>query len=196
MKRFIQGFLLVLLCGTAGFVDDSSAAEAPDVSKVGALVRQLGDERFSTREQAERELKKIGEPVAEPLRAFLDDPDPEVRFRVRKVLDHVASLQRELRWIDPKLAGKGEYVSETIGRGVKLTFRNESKKPVRIFWMGFDNTRESWRGLLKPGDTAVCARSYLGHIWVITDADEKPLAAYRVDIDDPVIVVRDADFEK
>jgi hypothetical protein len=196
MTHTIYGITLTIFCCVAGFTAALSAAETPSNSNVEALVRKLGDERFSTRQQADEELREMGEPLADQLRAFRDDPNPEIRARVQGVLDYIASLRRELTWIDPKDLGKRENRS-TMGLGiVKLTFRNLSKKPVRIFWIQSDGSHEAWRGELKPGATAICARSYTGHVWLVTDAKKKPLGVYKIDLDDPVIAVRDENVEK
>ena len=75
-------------------------------------------------------------------------------------------------------------------------FRNFSKNPVRIFWVDTAGERQTWRGVLKAGATTVCDRSYMTHVWLITDEKEKPLGVYRIDMDDPVIAVRDELWEK
>jgi hypothetical protein len=196
MSFCFQRSFLILVCGTAVLIAGIQAAEAPEKSNVDALVRQLGDESFQVREKSEKELKEIGEPVAQVLRTFSDHTDPEIRHRVQRILDYVASLQKELKWIDPKLEGKEEYFSKTMGQAVKLTFRNLSKKPIRIFWIDTAGERKTWRALMKPGATAVCDQSYKTHVWLITDADEKALGLYKIDIEDPVIAVRDEDGGK
>jgi hypothetical protein len=188
--------LLACCCCMAGLLNMLSAEEIPEKSKVEALVRQLGDERFAVREQAEQKLKEIGEPVEKTLKGFREDADPEIRMRVNGILDYVASLRRELKWIDPKFAGKVAYISKTMGQGVKLTFRNLSKKPVFIFWIDTGGKRQTWRGVLKPGETAICDRSYKTHVWLITDVEENSLGLYKIDMDDPVIAVREEIWEK
>jgi hypothetical protein len=196
MRPAIHKIALTLVCCVACYTVAQGAPEIPEKSKVEALMRQLGDERFSVREQAGKELRGMGEAVADQLRAFLNDPNPEIRARVQGVLDDIASLRKELKWLDPKNLGKREYRSAIQGRAVKLTFKNLSKIPVRIFWIESDGNRKVWRGVLKPGATDVCARSYKGHVWLITDAEKKPLGVYKIDIEDPVLAVREADFKK
>ncbi len=195
MTSTIHSLAMILFCCVAGFSATLSAAEVPDKSDVEALVQQLGDEQYSVRQKAAKELKEMGESVAEQLRIFRDDPDPERRMRVRGVLEDIAALRRELKWVDPKHLGERVYYSKT-GRSVRLTFRNLTKKPVRIFWIELDGSHRAWRGLLKAGESAVCARSYIGHVWLITDADKKPLGMYSIDIEDPVIAVREQDIKK
>lgn len=185
----------VLFC-VAGLMATLGAEEIPEKPKVEALVLQLGDERFSVRQKAEKELKDIGEPVEKPLQVFLNHEDPEIRLRVEGILDYVRSLRRELKWVDPKHEGKGEYTSKIMGKAVKLTFRNLSGKPIRIFWIDTQGARNPWRGILKPGKNAVCERSYMTHVWLITDEKLSPLGLYKIDMGDPVIIVRDELWEK
>ncbi|MFK7849809.1 MAG: hypothetical protein AB8D78_02425 [Akkermansiaceae bacterium] len=183
-------FIATSYCA-ACLVSGLHAEKVPDQPKVEALVELLGDEQFSVRQEAEAELKEFGESAEKFLQAFREHQDPEIRLRVEGVLNHIASLRRELKWIDPKHAGKGEYISKSTGRGVKLTFRNLSKKPIRIFWIDTRGNKQPWRGVLKPGATAVCDRSFKTHVWLITDEQEKALGLYKIDMDDPVIAVRD-----
>ncbi len=194
MAHSMLKITLTLFCYVASFTVAHSAAEISDKSEVNALVRKLGNEHFSIRQQADKELKEMGEPVANQLREFRNDPNPEIRARVRGVLDYLVSLRRELKWIDPENVGKGKYRSVLGGLAVKLTFRNLTKKPVRIFWIETDGSAKMWRGELKPGATAVCAQSYRGHVWLITDAAKKPLGVYKIDMDDPILAVRESDW--
>ena len=195
MTLSMHRIILTLFSCMAVFTAALSAAEAPDKSEVEALVRKLGDERFTIRQQADKELREMGEAVAVQLGAFLDDPNPETRARVRGVLDYLASLSRELQWNDPENVENGKYRSTMGGGTVKLTFRNLTKKPVRVFYCKTDGSRKAWRGELKPGATAVCALSYRGHVWLITDVEKKPLGFYKIDIDDPIIAVRESDWK-
>ena len=75
--------------------EPDSAAQA-DVT--ATLIRQLGDDRFSVRETATDRLSHLGVEIKPALIAALDDPDPEIRFRVKRVLSAVieADFQRRL----------------------------------------------------------------------------------------------------
>ena len=119
MTQSIHRITIVLFCSVAGITVACRAAETPDKSKVEALVRKLGDQRFSVRNQAEQKLKEIGEPVEKPLQAFRNDPNPEIRSRVLGVLDYLVSLRWELKWLDPQNVGKDKYRSVSGGRAVK-----------------------------------------------------------------------------
>ena len=174
---------------------EQSALDEGQTEKVEVLVKKLGDEDFSVRQQAAKELRAMGEAIADQLEKLSKHPDPEVRARIAGLLDDLAALRKELKWVDPKNLGKAEYYSAT-GRAVRLTFKNLTKKPVRIYWIETDGRKRAWRGLLKAGESAICERSYIGHVWLVTDADQKPLGLYKIDIVDPVISVREKDLKK
>lgn len=59
----------------------------PDVP---ALIRKLADEGLEVRDQASRELEKLGEKAVEPLRkAHADAADPEARARIAELLKKI-----------------------------------------------------------------------------------------------------------
>ncbi len=58
--------------------------------RIDELVKQLGADEFAVREKATEELRKIGKPAEGALRKALAGDDPEVRERVRAVLDSMA----------------------------------------------------------------------------------------------------------
>lgn len=63
-------------------------AFAQDADRVQELIKKLGSEEFSVREEATEELKKIGKPAQEALRkAAAESEDPEVRQRARALLE-------------------------------------------------------------------------------------------------------------
>jgi len=55
-----------------------------------ALIAQLGADDFRTREAAEKALMGIGESALPLLREHEDTDDPEVRVRVRRIVDYLA----------------------------------------------------------------------------------------------------------
>ncbi|MBI3272439.1 MAG: tetratricopeptide repeat protein [Planctomycetes bacterium] len=66
--------------------------EAPDLgARVERLLAALGDDEPAVREQATAELEYLGRAAAERMKAGLRSPDPEVRMRVRRLLDRVAA---------------------------------------------------------------------------------------------------------
>ena len=64
----------------------SLAVSAEQSAKARELVRRLGSESFRDRDQATRELEKMGRLAAAALAEVRDDPDPEVRMRVGLLL--------------------------------------------------------------------------------------------------------------
>jgi hypothetical protein len=64
------------------------APEAPRL-RVARLIRDLGANDFSKREQANDQLTQLGQATREQLEAALDDPDVEVRLRARQLLDRL-----------------------------------------------------------------------------------------------------------
>jgi hypothetical protein len=94
--------------------------QAPDAERARALVRQLDDSRFATREAAERGLRQLGLAVVPLLREELKRPASlEVRCRLQRV---VAELTR-LPWREDMPAalaeagktGKPLLIFSTIG---------------------------------------------------------------------------------
>src|SRR5262249_45356693 len=55
-------------------------------TQIETLIRQLGDEAFDVRENAEVELLKVGQPALALLRQAVNDPDVEIRQRAQKCL--------------------------------------------------------------------------------------------------------------
>ena len=74
---FVVPALLVLLLGAA-------PAELPP-AEMARLIAQLGDEDFQKREQATELLRKQGLAALPALRAAANNPDVEIRRRVREL---------------------------------------------------------------------------------------------------------------
>ena len=67
------------------------AFAAQDADRIQDLIRKLGSDDFTTREQATEELKKAGKPAREALQKAADESDdPEVRQRARTILEETA----------------------------------------------------------------------------------------------------------
>src|SRR5579885_190534 len=62
-----------------------------DRKKLGALVRQLGDEQFAVREKASQDLFKAGRLAVPVLRPALRDRDPEIARRAQRCLQQIES---------------------------------------------------------------------------------------------------------
>src|SRR5262249_20079410 len=67
--------------------DEKAPLSEKDIAN---LIRQLGAEEFTTREQAEHALVKIGKPALEALRKTLGNTtDPEVRRRAKAIMEEI-----------------------------------------------------------------------------------------------------------
>lgn len=55
--------------------------------RIEELIKRLAAEEFSVREKATKELAKIGKPAEPALRKALESEDPEVRQRVKRILE-------------------------------------------------------------------------------------------------------------
>jgi hypothetical protein len=64
----------------------------PQEAKVAELVNQLADEDWEKRETATDELVKMGNPIIPILEKMKEHPDPEVRLRIKIVLDRLNEL--------------------------------------------------------------------------------------------------------
>lgn len=64
-----------------------AAAEPPSPAQLDELVRQLGDKRFTVREQATKKLWQLGPGVETALKAAAKDADVEVAMRAKSLLD-------------------------------------------------------------------------------------------------------------
>jgi hypothetical protein len=71
--------------GLLKFFTDRSLPTA-DRERYAMLIKQLGDEDFVVREKAQTDLINAGPKVAVLLRRAMNDPDDEVRFRVKDCL--------------------------------------------------------------------------------------------------------------
>jgi HEAT repeat protein len=64
-----------------------AAATDEPPPKVEKLIQQLSNSEFAERQEASRQLQKLGEPAAEALqKAATSNPDPEIRWRAAQLL--------------------------------------------------------------------------------------------------------------
>lgn len=63
-----------------------------DLTKVNAVIRQLGAEAFDDRVKAAKEVEQFGPAAVAPLRAALSDPDPEIAFRAGECLQRLQTV--------------------------------------------------------------------------------------------------------
>jgi HEAT repeat protein len=76
----------------AGLLNELKKRTKPDVDpdEFRALVQKLGDDAFNVRENANKELARLGVPILPQLRqVYRDPPDLEVRMRVRTAIETI-----------------------------------------------------------------------------------------------------------
>jgi hypothetical protein len=84
---------LALLClPTARCLGAAEADDARLHARIRKLVRQLGHKNYRTREDASKELRRIGRPAFEAVRDATRDADAERAWRARKLLEHIRRL--------------------------------------------------------------------------------------------------------
>jgi pentatricopeptide repeat protein len=98
-------FLGALLASLSHVVFADDAPAPPSDAEIDALIRQLGSDSWDVREAADARLTAIGEPAREKLTAALNDPDAEIRWRVRRILDALdwKDLQPLFNKLDPAI---------------------------------------------------------------------------------------------
>ena len=77
------GLAVALVCSP----QPAPAAAAPSQEEIARWVRQLGDQRFTTREKATQQLWSSGQAAEPALQQALKSPDPEVARRAGEILD-------------------------------------------------------------------------------------------------------------
>jgi hypothetical protein len=84
----------LLLADSARPSELAARAEAADIA---GLVQRLGSTDFKVREQASRQLFRIGLPAKPSLLEGANDPDPEVRRRCRDLLPRIVEADRQAK---------------------------------------------------------------------------------------------------
>lgn len=96
-QRFCSLLLVSLLSAAPGLLAQEKAGpEKAGAEQVQALIEQLGAEEHSARQEAEKQLRKIGDKARAALRkAAESDADPEVQWRARRLLRRLDESQPE-----------------------------------------------------------------------------------------------------
>src|SRR5689334_24669956 len=94
--------LLILLLAVA-------AAPAAELDKkareIDRYVKQLGDPEFKVREEADRQLRALGEPALDALAKAARSADAEVAKRAGAI---VAAIEKTMKWEARQFAGPTE----------------------------------------------------------------------------------------
>ncbi|HVX61859.1 MAG TPA: hypothetical protein VHC19_14685, partial [Pirellulales bacterium] len=80
------GLLLGVCCLSGPTFRTAPAEEPPAEFRLASLVRRLGSDAYSERDAAEAQLEKSGAAAREHLLAAVENPDPEIRLRAKRLL--------------------------------------------------------------------------------------------------------------
>jgi hypothetical protein len=111
-----------------GASDDSTAR------KVAALVEQLGDDAWETRERATRELIALGRPAVARLTEVVRSMDAEIQWRAAHILKEIADRHPPPLISAGVSAGDGRMpvaLTSTIGK-IRTTAKSRTGWPVKI----------------------------------------------------------------
>jgi uncharacterized protein (TIGR03067 family) len=138
MRRFCQSLAFFaaagILVGSCAFVcaaDDSKvtekAAPAKSEKEMKRLIDQLGSERFQDRDQATKELSKLGKSALPSLKEAAKSADAEVRHRAQKLIEGI--LAADMQKLLAKLQGTWRVVS-LVRDGAESTADELKQWPV------------------------------------------------------------------
>jgi outer membrane protein assembly factor BamB len=114
MKLAMTIGILVLFVSSPLLWPQAGTAPAASPERIAELVKQLGDNNFKTREEAQKELTRIGSPAREALQQAAQSKDMEVQQRASTILSEIARsafnrsslvIARNLLWSVPVKAG-------------------------------------------------------------------------------------------
>ncbi|HRF59611.1 MAG TPA: prolyl oligopeptidase family serine peptidase [Fimbriimonadaceae bacterium] len=149
---------------------------------------------------------KVAEQVGRAIGKTLDPKD--LQAQIREVTREAVVVGLEGKWwrVDRKSqkvepAGVGEATVSTdslpaflpprasgSGEETLITIENRSDKDIKLFWVSTSNERIAY-GTLAPGASLV-QRTFAGHVWLVTSADNTALAAFEA-IEGPCFAIYD-----
>jgi Fasciclin domain/VHL beta domain len=91
-----------------------------------------------------------------------------------------------LKRIDPKFEPSLKSVDDDTE--VSIAFCNLSPRPIQACWIRFNGERKAGRGLIEPGNVAVCEKTHENHVWLIADERGTTLGLYVVGEKNAIIV--------
>ncbi len=118
-----SAYVLATWCG-AGENGGGRSPENPDSDSakvISLLIRQLGDDQFAMRDEAEKKLKTFGLQARMALKDACRSSDPEVRVRAKRVLELVQIKIEEQVWMKavegvwPEALAKGHLAGPILG---------------------------------------------------------------------------------
>lgn len=118
--------------------------QGADDRKVGDLIRDLGAEEYSVREQAERDLLKRGDAAIPALREALQDKDSERAMRAHRVLE---SLEKKDQRPDQERRSRSRawMTYRDFGRGITFETHPDGKVELTVRESGADGAKKETR---------------------------------------------------
>jgi hypothetical protein len=189
---FIAMFLCVRAGSAVAVADKESTAEERKAlhEKIDRLVKQLGDDAFPKREQARKELEKIGEPAMEILRKASETADDaEVRDAANKLLNAIEptlplDLTPAYQTLAAQFAKPQKFPWPAVPRGSKTFGNIPLAIDGRICLWGATNAKLGLVFPEKAKDIPVRRKFsalYVYHAAFIISPDESPI--YHVILD-------------
>ncbi len=118
--------------GEAAPTTTPSVAIAPAAPDIAALIDNLGDSDFATRDQATKKLREIGKPALPQIKAALKSEDPETRMRAEEL---VKRIERRLPpGPDPAMGGGAgmQGLRVSVVNGNKVIDVTEGGRAIHI----------------------------------------------------------------
>jgi len=167
----------ILVVAAIGIAQD---AEQDQEARIESLVKNLGSSTWREREEAEKELREIGEPALEKLRDAVESDDPERSLRAGRIVEKIET------------ALKVRNISDLSSEVLKKLGLDESILPIerevfRQMAEGAIGTRESENApVVKPREVAkkfqeLAAKkaTKIGDAWVYGERDVIASSLYR-----------------
>jgi hypothetical protein len=147
------------------------------------LVRQLGDASYIVRDGATKKLIRQGSAVRDVLTEALTDPDPEIRSRVRLLLDHIRQAAQAEDTGDRAAApGPTAAQRELVKQLGDPSFHTRERAAETLVSQGVAGKAALMEALKAPDfEIRWRARRILNR--VLQDAFEARLAAFVADVD-------------
>ena len=124
-------------------------------------------------------------------RIELDEKAPAMRFSAFEKRWRCDLRTYEVREDTEKRAALHGAIgpSTRTGPATEITFVNRSHGTALVYWMDFEGQRRSY-AKLQPGGRHTQS-TYAGHVWVVTDADDRVLTSFEAPEDGGDFVVDD-----
>lgn len=110
----LVGFLAGCAAPPPGPAPAAPEPEDSQPSAIRAAIEKLRSESVEEREEASRRIRAAGLPAAPALRAAAEDPDPEVRARVRALLEELEEAKEAPNVVRIALDGSVVHEGRTV----------------------------------------------------------------------------------